>query len=182
MPKQETKPSGNKKNCQKFRKGISQVSLEKKTFYKYASSKAKVRQGMSDLEKPNGILTTSDKEKAESLNSFFSSVFTVEESESPAVEKSTVQELLSNVTFTFSNAEKWLIALKPDKSPGPAKIHLRVLRELASQVAYPIYIIFKKSLSESSKRLIGKLSGNKSGAAGPPFQKTVPAVLLMKIG
>ena len=34
----------------------------------------------------------------------------------------------------------------------------------------------------SSKRLIGKLSGNKLGAAGPPFQKTVPAVLLMKIG
>ena len=34
----------------------------------------------------------------------------------------------------------------------------------------------------SSKRLIGKLSGNKLVAAGPPFQKTVPAVLLMKIG
>ena len=29
------------------------------------------------------------------------------------------------------------------------------------------------------KKLIGKLSGNKLGAAGPPFQKTVPAVLLM---
>ena len=34
----------------------------------------------------------------------------------------------------------------------------------------------------SSKRLIGKLSDNKLGAAGPPFQKTDPAVLLMKIG
>ena len=33
----------------------------------------------------------------------------------------------------------------------------------------------------SSKKLIGKLSGNKLEAAGPPFQKTVPAVLLMKI-
>ena len=34
----------------------------------------------------------------------------------------------------------------------------------------------------STKRLIRKLSGNKLGAAGPSFQKTVPAVLLMKIG
>ena len=49
---------------------------------------------ISDLEKPDGNLTTSDKEKAETLNSFFSSVFTVVESESPAVQKSTVQELM----------------------------------------------------------------------------------------
>ena len=34
----------------------------------------------------------------------------------------------------------------------------------------------------SSKMLIGKLSGNKLGAAGPPFQKIVLAVLSMKIG
>ena len=34
----------------------------------------------------------------------------------------------------------------------------------------------------SSKMLIRKLSGNKLGAAGPPFQKKVLAVLSMKIG
>ena len=120
-----------------------------KAFYKYASSKTKVRQGISDLEKPDGTLKISDKVKAETLNSFFSSVFTVEESESPAVQKSTVQELLSNVTFTVSDVEKRLIALKPEKSPGLDKIHSRVLRELASQVAYPLYIVFKKRLSNS---------------------------------
>ena len=98
MLKQETKPSGNQKSCQRFRKGTSQISEKK------------VRQDISDLKKPDRTLTTSDKEKAETLNSFFSSVFTVEESESPAVQKSMVQELLSNVTFTVSDVGKWLIA------------------------------------------------------------------------
>ena len=53
------------------------------------------------------------------------------------------------MTFTVSDVEKRLIALKPDKSPGPDKIHPRVLSELVGQVAYPLVIIFKKSLSES---------------------------------
>ena len=36
--------------------------------------------------------------------------------------------------------------------------------------------LIKSSQCVSAKMLIGKLSGNKLGAAGPPFQKIVPAV------
>ena len=87
-----------KKAVRDFQKELSKLAKKNpKAFYKFASSKAKVRQCISDLEKPDGILTTSDKEKAETLNSFF----TVEENESPAVQKSTVEELLSNVTFSL---------------------------------------------------------------------------------
>ena len=93
-------------------------------------------------------------------------MFTVEEIESPAVQKSRVQELLSNVTFTVLDVEKRLIALKPDKSPWPDKIYPRVLREQASQVAYPLYIIFKKSLSGSELPASWKL-----GHITPIFKK-----------
>ena len=86
-----------KKAVRDFQKELSKLAKKTpKAFYKFASSKTKVRQGISDLEKPDGILTTSE-EKAETLNSFF----TVEENESPAVQKSTVEELLSNVTFSL---------------------------------------------------------------------------------
>ena len=56
--------------------------------------------------------------------------------------------------------------------------HCAVVTELDFD---PFYRRTKSAQWVSSKRLIGKLSGNKLGAAGPPFQKTVPAVLLMKI-
>ena len=81
-----------KKAVRDFEKEQAKLAKKNpKAFYKYASSKTKVRQGISDLEKPDRTLTTSDKEKAETLNNFFSGVFTVEESECPTVQKSTVQ-------------------------------------------------------------------------------------------
>ena len=70
------------------------------------------------------------------------------------------------MTFTVSDVEKRLIALKPDKSPGSDKIHPRVLRELANQVAYPLYIIFKKSSSDSELPASWKL-----GHITPIFKK-----------
>ena len=45
-------------------------------------------------------------------------------------------------------------------------MHPRVLRELASQVAYPLYIIFKKSLNESELPASWKL-----GHITPIFKK-----------
>ena len=66
MPKQETKPSGNqKKAVRDIEKELAKLAKKKKAFYKYASSKTKVRRGIFNLDKPDGTLTTSDKEKAE---------------------------------------------------------------------------------------------------------------------
>ena len=63
--------------------------------------------------------------------------------------------------------------------PGISE-HCAVVTEL--DIDPPYTVVQNPAQCVSSKRLIGKLSGNKLGAAGPPFQKTVPAVLLMKIG
>ena len=57
--------------------------------------------------------------------------------------------------------------------------HCAVVTELDID---PPYRRTKPCQCVSSKMLIGKLSGNKLGAAGPPFQKKVLADLSMKIG
>ena len=50
-----------------------------KAFYKYASSKLKTRAKIPDLFKPDESCTNTDRDKAEVLNDFFSSVFIEED-------------------------------------------------------------------------------------------------------
>ena len=95
-------------------------------------------------------MTTEDKEKADVLNAFFTSVFkrqagypqvsplsdlaalAGEQTKSPTVQEETVRDLL--------------LQLDCHKSMGPDEIHPRVLRELAEVIAEPLSIIYQRSL------------------------------------
>ena len=69
-----------RKAKREFEKKIAkEAKINPKTFFNYARSKVTSRVGVSDLTMPSGETTTTDTEKAETLNDFFSSVFTQED-------------------------------------------------------------------------------------------------------
>jgi len=50
-----------------------------KVLYRYINSKQKNSSDITQLQKPNGMMTLSDAEGADEFNSFFKSTFTLEE-------------------------------------------------------------------------------------------------------
>ena len=65
-----------------YERKISEGSKEKpKMFWSYAKSRLKTSEQIASLIKPDGTIAKSAEDKAETLNNFFSSVFTVEDIE-----------------------------------------------------------------------------------------------------
>ena len=78
-----------------------------KAFYKYARSKLKVNATVGDLKKANGSLAQNDKDKANTLNSFFASVFTKEDTSSiPDFQDRPFNTTLNKLDFTSKDIHK----------------------------------------------------------------------------
>ena len=97
-------------------------------------------------EEDNGMMKK-DEEKANVLFGFFTRVFTREDTENmpePPVRDGLPP--LSDVKFTPEDVESTIRKLKISKSPGPDQLHPRMLREIASVLKTPLFILFRKSL------------------------------------
>ena len=120
---------------------MTSIKKNSKGFWKLVRQKTKVNTGITDLV-VDGKTVTSYIEKAETLNNHFSSVFTIEIlGNVPRVttKVDTVQEELS---ITEVKLIEILNKLKVNKSPGPDKIHNRVLYEIRYEiVVYLTYML-----------------------------------------
>ena len=102
-----------------------------KAVWKYRNSKKKTRECVSDLNidphDDKSRLANCEKEKAEILGTFFSSVFTVEPSgDIPAMLKPDVQSEMTNLV-------------------GPGGIHPRILQEQCEHIiCKPLHKLFNK--------------------------------------
>ena len=123
-----------------------------KKVWKHIKSKLKTKPGITELQfsetDTTKGTTKNDKDKAEVLSKFFSSVFTEEpDGEVPSMEPKT-EESLENVVVTAEDIAKRLKNTNIDKSPGPDNVHPRVLNELSEELSEPLAILFNKTLSE----------------------------------
>ncbi|CAJ0956488.1 unnamed protein product [Ranitomeya imitator] len=95
-------------------------------------------------------MVVDDEEKANILNTFFSTVFTVENEMLGEIPRNNENPILRVTNLTQEEVRNRLNKIKIDKSPGPDGIHPRVLRELSNVIDKPLFLIFRDSIATGS--------------------------------
>ena len=90
----------------------------------------KTKQSIPSLTKADGSRAITPKDKADTLNNFFTNVFTIEDLNNiPSSTTSIVEEALSDIQITHETVLMKLKVLNPNKSPGHDKWHQYFLSE-----------------------------------------------------
>ena len=127
----------------------NEAKTNPKKFWQYVNRRTKTTSGIADLETPNNTLISKDKEKAEILTNYFTSVFTKEKlGDIPTLHKQIVHEDLKQFTIEQEKERKKLMKLNPAKSSGPDNLHSETLKELANVLDKPLKILFQNTLTK----------------------------------
>ena len=128
---------------------VRNLKLDPRKLYRYIRSQQRVKARVSPLMTSSGKLTSNDSEVAEELNTFFKSMFVLEDvSNVPDFTRVTDNmPVLQDIDINVMDVKKELDMLKMDKSQGPDGIPTNVLKCCSDALAWPLTILFKKSLS-----------------------------------
>ena len=136
-----------------YEKEIAKNAKENpKAIWRYINLKSKTKEGIGNLmenaKDKNSKIVESDKEKAEVLVNYFSSVFTKEPAGPIPIlnGRDNYNNHMEDIRTTEDEVRKILSKLKPDKAPGPDNMHPYFLKETANELATPLSIIYNKSL------------------------------------
>ena len=120
-----------------------------KLFYKYVNNKIKGKSLIPNIVRSDGEKIDGSRDKAEEFNKFFTSVFTKEEQNTkPKNLEKEFETSFTSMLISKEDVRRTLLALNPDKSPGPDGIHPRILKECASALDCPLCLLFQKSTEE----------------------------------
>lgn len=116
-------------------------------FYKYINHKFNGSTGIGSLLNSSGEIVHSSDAKANLLNDYFSSVFTVDNGIIDAGRlPSKTNSIMPPVFFTPAIVMKHIKHLRPNASPGPDGIPAEFFKATASFVSLPLSVIFNISL------------------------------------
>ena len=109
-----------------------------------------MRHNITQLQKSDGSMTTSNTESAEELNNFFKSTFTVEKADNIPNIPTKIFDSLSDISLTEDAIFHKLLALNGNKAPCPDALHPYVLKSCATSLTKPIFLLGKQSLTSGS--------------------------------
>ena len=137
-----------KKAIRTFKKLIAkEAKSHPKAFYNYFNSTTKTRLSVTSLM-TDSTVSSNDQENADTLNIFFSSVFTQEDLQNIPAFEDRCENFFSSVDLSDKAVMVKFKKLKHDKGPGPDAIHPRILKELSEYLLVPLRILFIRSLYE----------------------------------
>lgn len=120
-----------------------------KSFYRYINGNKQIRTGIGPLVEGEGELITDDKDIADALNKYFSSVLTNEET-GDMTDNNTQLNQVEIQDFSINSTEvlNKLNNMNINKSPGPDMFYPRILKIVKDEVAEALTLIFNKSLDQ----------------------------------
>lgn len=118
-----------------------------KALFRYTNSKLSIRQHIPLLKTGDGETVTADVDKANVLNQYFASVFTIDDHQLPPFEALTL-DILSNINITPELVYAAIFKLRDNKSSGPDHIPSKFICKLADVLCEPLSILFKKSFAD----------------------------------
>jgi hypothetical protein len=118
-------------------------------------------------------IITDEKEIAEELNNFFSSVFTREDLQNvPEPEKEEIRVKMQPVRITQQQIRNKIKKLRRNAAPGPDGIKPALLQDLGESILTPLEIIFNKAMetgqSPEDWKTAYATSIHKKGTKGNP--------------
>lgn len=150
----------------------SSLTDNPKRFWSYVRNNRSENLGIPPLKNNDSSISVTDKDTAESLNSYFFSAFTQEQMPIPTIGIFPFPSI-SNRSISPDGVCKQLSQLNPRKACGPDEIPERVLKEVAQSVSNLLPFIFQQSYdckmvpSDWSKALVTTIhkKGKKSDSA-----------------
>lgn len=119
-----------------------------KLFHSYIRNRKLDRPRVGPL-RVDGELSDDPNIMANAFVEAFSSVFVIESALDPSPHQ-VCQGNISSVQFHPVNVEAQLKALDVDSAMGPDRLHPRLLKECASDLAYPLSVIFNMSMADGT--------------------------------
>ena len=136
---------------------IGKVKEAPKLFHSYIRWKKKGRPSVGPLKLPNGEITNDSGLLSNTFVDAFASVFVREDPPLPVLVGSVDLEM-EDIHLSVDSVRQALMSLDSQSSMGPDNLHPMLLKSCAVALAYPLYIIYEKSLYSGQLPAIWKSS------------------------